>query len=154
MSKITEGAVTIDIPDSIEIPDKAGKLKYEEVLRITKVRRGIGQACAAGASELTKKSGQLFVPGVDPSELARFGAMSEEIDIVIEDVKVILVKLKQANLLIDAKAFDLLSRVNDQVKVQSKHDPSLRKRFNTVLEYFRKRRGAREKPPEKQPKKL
>lgn len=152
MSQIAEGTVTITVPDSIEIPASSGMLKPDEVLRIPKVRRGIGLACEAGAAELTKKGEEFSVPGVDPAELAKMGAMAEEIDIVIEDVRVILNKLKQANLLIDAKAFDLLGRVNDQVQAQGKRDASLLKRFSTVMDYFKRRRPTQEKPsgePEK-----
>lgn len=140
MPQITEGTVTIVIPDSIEIPDKSGMLKPDEVKRIPKARKGIGLACAAGAVEMNKKGEEFKVPGVDPTELDKVGAMAEDIDIVIEDLDVVLNKLKQANLLLDAKAFDLLGRLNDQIQAQGKRDPSLLVRFKTVLDYFRRRR--------------
>ncbi len=149
MPQIKEGTVTIIVPDTIEIPEKAGKLKPEEVKRIPKVRRGIGLACANTAVEMGKKGDEFAVPDTPPAELIRLGAMAEEIDTVISDVEVALNTLKQANLLIDARALDLLGRVNDQVKALGKRDPSILRRFGTVSEYFRNKRpsGPTEDPP-------
>jgi hypothetical protein len=43
---------------------------------------------------------------------------------------------KQANLLDDAEAFNMLRKVNNQVKAQVAFNPKLKERFATVIEYF------------------
>jgi hypothetical protein len=88
------------------------------------------------AAELEKSDNKLAVPGVDAESLRKAGNLADKMDEFIEDVEVSLETLKQANLIDDAEAFNMLRKVNDQVKSQSKFDPSIATRFTAVTEYF------------------
>lgn len=143
MLEIQHGTVSVSIPDEFAMPAEAGNLSSEEVRRIAKAPRGIGLACDAAADAL-EKSGIKFVPpaGVNPASLRTLGKRAEGIDQVIFDVDVVLNKLKQANLLFDAEAWEQLRKLNDQVKAQGKHDPEVLVMFKSVLDFF-----ARVRPP-------
>jgi hypothetical protein len=147
MATLTEGSVTINIPDDITIPAQAGTLNEAQIRAIPKPRRGLGLVTDQTASEM-EKSG-FVVPGVAPAELRRQGAMAEGIDDVIRDVEILLAKLRQANTLIDADAYKLLRITNDQVRSAAKHDASVKERFSSLIRYFqRSRRGSGGGPEE------
>lgn len=134
MAEIIEGTVKVTIPDGIEISERAGTMSAAEVRSFPKPRRGLGLASAQVATDMEKSD--LKVTGVTPESLRKYGQMAEDIDDVIADVEVVLAKLKQANTLIDSKAYELLRRVNDQVKTDAKYDNSVRERFASIYEYF------------------
>jgi len=136
MAELKKGTVTILLPDGVELPPRAGDLSPEEKRKLPKARKGIGLACTMAAAELEKSDNLLAVPGVDPASLRKAGYLAEKMDEVIEDLDVSLETLKQANLIDDADAFNLLRKVNDQVKSQSKFEPSIAARFTAVTEYF------------------
>jgi hypothetical protein len=73
---------------------------------------------------------------------------AEDIDQVINDLEVVLTTLKQANLLFDAEAWELLRRVNDQVKAQMKYAPELEGIFRTLLDFMARKRSAPQTPTE------
>ena len=76
--------------------------------------------CDAPADALEKSGTKFAAPaGVTPASLRALGKRAEEIDQVILDLDVVLGKLKQANLLFDAEAWEQIRKTNDQVKVQS-----------------------------------
>ena len=54
MSEMKQGNVTISIPDTIEISEKAGEMSPDEVRRMPKARRGVGLACEATAAAMKK----------------------------------------------------------------------------------------------------
>jgi hypothetical protein len=62
-------------------------------------------------------------------------------DQVIVDLEVVLSAMKQANLLFDADAHELLGRVNDAVKAQAKQHPELATMFQSLTAYFSARRA-------------
>jgi len=146
MPEIREGSVTVVLSDSIEVPANAGKLSPDEVRLVPKTRPGLGLACAQAATEMQKRGSEFAVPGVTAEELRRRGEQAELIDEAIEDVGIIYATLKQANLIIDAAAQELLGKVNDQVNVLGKHDPSIVARFSAVTEYFAKKSAKPAKP--------
>jgi hypothetical protein len=88
--------------------------------------------------ESVEKSGAKFSPpgGVTPASLRTLGKRAEGIDQVILDLEVVLNKLKQANLLFDAEAWEQIRKTNDQVKVQGKHDPEIFVMFKPLLDFF------------------
>lgn len=135
MAEIIEGNVQVTISDNIEIPEKAGTLSASEIRSYAKPRRGIGLASFQVASDMEKSNFE--VPGVTPESLRKYGQMAEDIDQVIADAEVILAKLKQANTIIDDKAYELLRRVNDQVKSSAKFDSSVKERFASIFDYFK-----------------
>lgn len=93
-----------------------------------------------------EKAGTKFTlpADVSPSSLRAMGARAENIEQVITDLEVVLNKLKQANLLFDAAAWEQIRKVNDQVKAQGKHRPELLVMFKPLLDFFA--RGPRQPP--------
>jgi hypothetical protein len=142
MAKIKHGTIVLSIPDELTPPDKAGKMKPEEVSRIPKAPHGLGLACARAADAITKAGDAFTLPtGITIEGLIAAGKRAEDIDQVIQDVEVILATLKQANLLFDAEAYTQLRKVNDQVKAQAKHAPALTRIFKQVVDFFARARA-------------
>ena len=138
MTEMKQGNVTISIPDSIEIPDKAGEMSPEEVRRLPKARHGIGLTSGATAEAMDKDPERLAPHGVDKVRLAKLGEMAENIDNVIVDVEAITVRLKQANLLIDAEAHEELRKVLAFVRSQEKFDARILDLVPQLITYFSK----------------
>jgi ABC-type transporter Mla subunit MlaD len=152
MVTIQHGTVTVSIPDEFAPPAQAGNLGPEEVRRIAKAPRGIGLVCDAAADALEKSGTKFAAPlGVVPASLRALGKRAEGIDQVILDLDVVLNKLKQANLLFDAEAWEQIRKVNDQVKAQGKHDPEVLVMFKPVLDFFAHARPAPAPAPAPQP---
>jgi argonaute-like protein implicated in RNA metabolism and viral defense len=87
-----------------------------------------------------EKSGADFsVPGVSAADLRRAGEKADQWDEVVSDIELALRTAKQANLLDDAEAYNMLRKVNNQVKAQEAFNPKLKERFGTVVEYFSRR---------------
>ena len=145
MSEIKHGTVTVVIDDSIEIPANAGNLSPKEVLEIPKPPRGIGAAASDTAEAARNAGGKFVMPaGVTPDGLEKAGEDAESIDNVIASVEVVLNTLKQANFLLDAKAWEMLRKVNDQVLAQGKTSPEVRSMFKPLTDYMS--RFGRSKP--------
>ena len=142
MPEIKHGTVTVAIPDSLVLPPQAGNLSPAEVLAIPKARRGIGLACDQAATALANAGADFVAPGVTPEGLRTKGRMADEIDDVIASVEVLLEKLKQANLLLDAAAWEELRKLNDLVKAQGKFRPELLTRFSPLTEFMSRRRAS------------
>jgi hypothetical protein len=122
----------------------AGKLTDDEKKRLPRARRGVGLACEQTAAALEKSEGELVVPEVEPEALRRKGKLAEDIDQVIEDMKVALEMVCQGNLLADADAFTDLRKVNKQVKAQVDFKPGLADRFAAVIAYFSRKKASKE----------
>ncbi len=137
--EIEHGTVRVLFDDFLKPPEQAGKLSPAEVARIPKTPRGIGLVCYQ-AADVIEKGGAKFTPprDVTPQSLRDAGRRAEEIDTVIVDLEVVLGILKQGNLLFDAGAWEQIRKVNDQVKVQMKHDPEIASMFKPVLDFFAK----------------
>ncbi len=142
MADIKHGSVTVTVPNDLTPPANAGKLSPDEVQRIPKAPRGIGLVGAQTADAIDKAGAKLTLPtGVTAAALSAACARADGIDQVIIDLEVVLATLKQANLLFDAEAWELLRRVNGQVKEQMKFAPELEPMFRLLLEFMS--RGAR-----------
>lgn len=98
-----------------------------------------------------EKAGAEFVApkGITPETLRAGAVRADGIDQVIIDAEVVLQKLKQANVLFDAAAWEALRKVNDQVKTQGKHQPELLVIFKSVLDFFARGPRAPGPPPVK-----
>lgn len=99
------------------------------------------------AADAMEKAGAQFSPppGVTPASLRDSGNRADSIDQVILDLEVVANKLKQANLIFDADAWEQVRKMNDQVKAQGKHDPELLVMFKPLLDFFA--RGPRPPAP-------
>ena len=136
MAEMIQGTVAITIPDNIDIPEEAGQLSPKEVIRIPKSRKGLGIVCEATTDAMQKNPERLRPPNVDAAILSEKGRMAEAIDQVIVDIEAILVKLKQANLLLDADAHTDLRKVLAFVRSQEKFDPRLTDLVPALISYF------------------
>ncbi len=131
------GTVSVSFSDFLRPPPEAGKLSPNEVARIPRTPRGIGLVCFQAADIINKAGAKFAAPrDVTPQSLQDAGRRAEEIDTVILDLEVVLGILKHANLLFDAEAWEQIRKVNDQVKVQAKHDPEIASMFKPVLDFF------------------
>jgi hypothetical protein len=137
MADIRHGTVTVTIADELAPPPEAGNLGPDEVRRIAKAPRGIGLICDSTADAIEKSGGRFSPPtSVTAASLRAAGRRAEEIDQVLVDLEVVLNKLKQANLLFDAEAWEQIRKTNDQVKAQGKHDPEILVMFKPLLDFF------------------
>jgi len=136
MSELKQGTVTVSIPDHIDIPERAGELTAKDMQRLAKARRGVGLTCDATASAMTKDPKRLAVPDVDPENLRLAGKVAEDIDSVITDLEVILARLKQANMLVDAEAHLQLRKCLAHVRSREKFDPQLADLVPALEAYF------------------
>lgn len=145
MAELKHGTVSIQIPDHLTPPEEAGRLSPREVKRTMRTPRGVGLACTHAADAMTKAQGRFVAPsGITPETLLTAAARADGMDQVVLDCEVLLRTLKQANLLVDAAAYEQLRKVNDQLKAQAKYAPELRAVFRPVLDYFA--RSSRPKP--------
>jgi hypothetical protein len=146
MAEIKHGTITVAIPDELALPAQAGSLSAEQVAHLPRAPRGIGLACTNAADALEKAGERFTAPrGVDKAALLAAAERADGIDQVIVDLEVVLARVKQANLLFDAEAWELLRKVNDQVRAQGKHEPELLAVFSPVLNFFA--RGPRTRRP-------
>jgi hypothetical protein len=147
-AEIKVGTVTVVLPEGLELPEKAGSLKDKEVRRMVRVRRGLGRACRHTAVQMTKSAPGFAVPGLEPERLEELGRQAEVWDTVITDLEIALGRARQANLLVDAAAYNALRRVNNQVKAIAPFDAGVRVRLSAVVDYF-KRAPRQAKAPRK-----
>ena len=146
MADIKHGTVTVTVPNTLTPPANAGTLSPDEVQRIPKAPRGIGLVGTQTADAIDKAGAKLTLPaGVTSAALSAACARADGIDQVIVDLEVVLATLKQANLLFDAEAWELLRRVNGQVKEQMKFAPELEPMFRLLLDFMS--RGVRSGGP-------
>lgn len=137
MAIVTHGTISIQIPDELALPEKAGNLSPEEVARIPKPPKGLGYVCAQTAKAMETAGAKFTLPqGVTPATLAASGARADNIDQFLVDIEVVRQKLQQGNLLFDADAWEQLRKVNDQVKAQAKHDPALLAMFQPLIDFL------------------
>ena len=88
---------------------------------------------------MDKDPERLAPHGVDKVRLTKLGEMAENIDNVIVDVEAITVRLKQANLLIDAEAHEELRKVLAFVRSQEKFDARILDLVPQLISYFSKK---------------
>ena len=136
MPELKQGSVSVAIPDHIVLPAEAGELTSKDMQRLEKARRGVGLTCAATAAAMEKDPQRLAVPGVDSSQLRGAGKAAEDIDLVITDLEVILARLRQGNMLLDAAANLMLRKCLAHVRGQEKFDPQLASLVPQLEAYF------------------
>jgi hypothetical protein len=136
MAELKHGTITVMIPDHIPLPENAGSLTSVELARLEKPRRGLGLACQKTAEAIRKHPGKLAACGVDPDLLDAKGAAAEDIDSVINDLEVVLAKLKQGNALLDVDANKELRKVLAFIRAQEKFDPSIPSLVPVLIDYF------------------
>jgi len=137
MAEITQGTISITLPDLLAPPAQAGKMSAKEVKKIPKAPRGVGQLCLQAADAVDRAGGAFAPPpGVTAQSLRDAAARADGIDQYIIDLEVIQKTLVQANLIFDADAWKQVRQVNDQIKAQVKHNPALSVIFQQVLEAF------------------
>ena len=148
MAEIKHGTISVQLPDHLTPPAQAGKLSAKEVKQLPKPRRGVGQLCIKAADAI-ERVGDAFTPptGVTPQSLREAGGRADDIDQILVDLKVILARLQQANLLFDAEAWRQVRQVNDQIRAQAKHDPALTVAFQQVLAGFARSSRVKKAPP-------
>jgi len=137
------------MPDDIEVPADAGKLSNDQVQAIAKPPRGIGSAASDTADAIRKAEGRFVLPvGVTADGLEKAGDDAERIDNIIASVEVVLTTLKQANFILDGKAWEMLRKVNDQVNAQGKTNPEILTLFAPLVQYMGRfgRTGPRKAP--------
>lgn len=140
MSKLKYGGASYDLPAKLNKawPDKAGSLSAEEIKKMPRCRRGLGLACAQAADALRKVGAGITVSGdINPAALEEAGELAEAADLVVHDLEQLLTQAKQANLLLDAAAHNMLRQLNDAVQAQGKFKPELLSSFEAVLAYFK-----------------
>jgi hypothetical protein len=148
MADVKHGSVTVTIPDALKPPANAGTLTPDEVRRLPKAPRGIGLVGAHTADAIRKAGDKLTLPaGVTADTLDAACERADGIDQVIHDLEVVLATMKQANLLLDAEAWEQLRRVNGQVKEQMKFTPELGAMFRVLHEFMSRGTRAGGQPP-------
>lgn len=144
MAQITHGDVVVTLPDDLPIPERAGAMSPIEVARTPKAPRGLGAACDDAAAAIVKAGAMFVAPlGVTPDSLRKTGHDAEFIDGVIASVEFVLNKLKQANILLDAEAWERLRKVNDVVVAQGKTNPEVLAHFAPLRAFMTRGRPSR-----------
>ena len=140
MSEVKYGRVSVALPASLELPERAGKMSKKEVSRLLKAPHGMRSAAEHAASTLEKLGSSFVTPlGVTPASLRGSGSdESEELEGIIHDLKATLLKLKQGKLLIDHARHLQLRKLKDQVRAQAKYSPELLLLFAPFLATFEK----------------
>lgn len=137
--KIKNGPVTIEVPDYLVPPKGAGTLSPAQVQALVKPRPGLGVVCDAAADALENDELDFQAPkGITPAILRKAGERAEGMDLIVKHLENTLEMYKQGNLIVDAEAFELISKLNDQIKVQGKRDKTVLTAFAGVTAYFKK----------------
>lgn len=136
--KIKHGLVTMEVPDHLYPDKKAGTLTADQVKKMYRPRLGLGVACDAAAEAMENEDLGFVAPkGITPEMLRKAGVRAEGMDHLVTNVEALLEQLKQANLIADLEAFELLSQVNDQVKAQGKRNKAITTAFSGLTSYFK-----------------
>lgn len=136
--KVKNGPVTIEVESHLVPPKEAGTLSAAQIKSIYRPRPGLGLACQAAAEAMENGEVNFMAPeGVTPDVLRKAGQRAEEMDLVIRHLEGVIELYKQGNLIVDAEAFTLISKVNDQVKAQGKRNKAIKTAFSAVSAYFK-----------------
>jgi copper homeostasis protein CutC len=140
MNEIRYGSITINLPDDVELSDKAGQLDQVAVSRILRAPAGLSQACHQAADSL-EKAGEQFnsVQGISAEILRDEGQQIDKLEQVIRDLEVILSRAERTSLLQKAGTYTKLRRLNDLAKVYAKHDSLYLRMFKPLFDFFKKR---------------
>jgi hypothetical protein len=140
MNEIRHGSITINLPDDVELSEKAEQLEQVAVSRILRAPAGLSQACYQAADSLEKAREQFTaMKGISPEILRDEGQRIEKLERVIQDLEVILYRAKRTSLLQKAGTYTKLRRLNDLAKAYAKHDPLFFRVFKPLFDFFKKR---------------
>ena len=147
MKELKSGAVTVVLPDSVRLPERAGKMSQKEVARLLKAPHGMKLAAEHTALALQTAGTQLSAPpGITPELLkALCNGESEVLESIIVDLLSLLLTLKQGKLLVDARLHSVLLQLKDMVRAQAKYNPQLLLMFDPLLSLFEKSSQTRKK---------
>lgn len=136
MPKIQRGAASLELPDTLTFPEKAGQLTLDEVRRLSKPPRGLKKACDDAAHAI-RKAGEGFSlpPHITPERISALGDLADEIDRVADDAESLSKQAQQARALVWDEAYQLLREVRDHVRAQSRRNPSLVDDFAPLNDY-------------------
>ena len=139
MAELKHGTVTVHFPQELPLIDEAGKLDPKDISRIPRPPVGLAQACYHAADSMEKMLGQFSPPkGVTPDSLRTAAQQVEKIEQVLQDLDVIVGKLRQASLMYKSGGYDQMCKLNDVVKINGKHDRNFYKAFGKLREFFKK----------------
>jgi len=137
MPEYKQGDVTVKV--DYELPDQSGKLTPEGQARVVKARRGLGVVGDSTAAAMEATPEFQAPKGITPATVRECCGRAEAVDLTIANIEASLAMFKQGNLLLDSEAYEVLRKLNDQVKAQAKFDQSLRVKFQSLLDYFAKK---------------
>jgi hypothetical protein len=142
MAELKHGTVIVQFPQELPLIDEAGKLDPRDISRIPKPPAGLAQACYHAADSMEKMMGQFSPPnGVTPDSLRNAAQQVEKVEQVLQDLDVIIGKLRQASLMYKSAGYDQMCRLNDVVKLNGKYDRNFYKAFGKLREFFKKLGG-------------
>ena len=140
MKEVKHGAVSVVLPKSVSLSERAGKMSKKEVSRLLKAPHGMRLAEEHAARELEILGASFIAPmGVTPESLRESGAAeSFALESVIQDLLFLLLQLKQGKLVIDHARHLQLRKLKDEVRAQAKYNPELLLMFAPLLALFEK----------------
>jgi hypothetical protein len=147
MKELKHGAVSVVLPENVELSLRAGKMSKREVSRLLKAPVGMRYAAEHSALALTQAGESFAAPvGITPELLKAFcNGESEVLERIIVDLLHLLLKFKQGKLLVDAKLHHVLRQLKDSVRAQAKYTPQLLLMFAPLLALFEKSKETRKK---------
>ena len=91
---------------------------------------------------------EFTVPGVSSTQLREAGIKSEDIKKYVLDISNACKAIKQQSLLYDDLAYELVRRVNTQVKGEAKYNAQIKDKFEPLFHYFERTVKKTEEPEE------
>jgi hypothetical protein len=138
MAELKHGTVTIQFPQELPLIEEAGKLDPRDISRIPRPPAGLAQVCYHAADSMEKMQGQFSPPnGVTPESLRLAGQRVEKVEQLLQDLDVIVGKLKQAGLMYKSEAYDQTCQLNDVVKLNGKRDRNFYKAFGRLRDFYK-----------------
>jgi hypothetical protein len=134
--------VMVQFPQELPLIDEAGKLDPKDISRIPRPPAGLAQVCYHAADSLEKMAGQFDPPrDVTPESLRIAAQRVEKAEQLLQDLDVIVGKLRQVSLMYKSAGYDQVCRLNDVVKINGKYDRNFYKAFGKLREFFKKLGG-------------
>lgn len=146
-TELKQGAVTVIVPDGVPVLEQAGKLTAKELAREIKSYTGLGVCCQQTSQALHKNVERIAVPNVDLVQMEQESKQAEALSTLVNDLENVLLRLKQNQILLAARAHRKLIRVLAFVKAYQKSDPHILELFPHLDGYFSKKRRRISKTP-------
>ncbi len=143
MSSFTQGCITIDLPETLTLPEKAGKLTVAEVRRLPKPRSSLPLVCDAVAESMRKNPDRLCPHGVTADGLQAAGSFAELINGIVTDLSTTMSVISQSDVILSAEAHVGLRKVLAFVRGQEKFDPRIANLVPELIDYFSHRSSGR-----------